>query len=242
MDRGTDATLKEKRVAAAALPEDGRPRWRVLVEMGLVPCAGCTALVVAMVAARWWYISHHAFLFLLWNLFLAWLPWLFAVPIAVAPAQRRGGLRLIPLVLAWLAFLPNAPYIVTDLLHLEAAPPVPLWYDAALLFISAWTGCLLGFLSLVPVHRWVEGWLGRTAGWVFVTAVALLCGFGIYIGRFLRWNSWDLVVHPGALWRDFAAIVTDPSGQVRTFGVTVLFAVFMLFGYATFARLRTPPA
>lgn len=238
MNRGANSTSMGVRGPLATWAAGLRKRWPVLVAMGIIPCAACTALVLALLAARWWYSGVPTFRFLVWNLFLAWLPWFFAVPLAVAPSGRRGW-RVLPMFFAWLAFLPNAPYLVTDLLHLDERRPVPLWFDASLLFIAAWTGCLLGFLSLAPVHRRVEAWLGRKAGWAFVGAVAFLCGFGVYIGRFLRWNSWDLVTRPAALWRDFANRALDPSNHARTLGVTALFAAFMLFGYGTFARVRT---
>ena len=98
----------------------------------------------------------------------------------------------------WLAFFPNAPYILTDFLHLGSMGDiVPGWYDVLLLYWFAWTGLILGIVSLYLMQEIVTRGLGTAAGWVFVVVAAGLGSFGIYLGRFLRWNSWDLVRRPG---------------------------------------------
>ncbi len=154
------------------------------------------------------------------------------------PARRWKGWKDFPLFCAWLVFLPNAPYLVTDLLHLRPRVGVPLWFDSALLFVFAWTGCLLGFLSLTAVHARFEAWLGRAAGWLFVGMVSLLSGFGIYLGRFPRWNSWDVVTRPEQLVSDVIAPLLHPTAHPRNFAVTFLFALLMIAGYAAFAGMR----
>ncbi len=167
-----------------------------------------SALAVALLVGRYATTGEWVFLWMVWNLFLAWL-----------------------------LFLPNAPYMVTDLLHLRPRAGVPLWYDALLLFTFAWAGCVLGFASLSVVHRRVEAWLGRAAGWAVVGGVGLLSGFGIYLGRFLRWNSWDVLTRPGALAEDVLVRVLRPADHPRTWAITLLFALFMWCAYAVF---RTP--
>lgn len=211
---------------------------RLLCRLGFYPAALCTALAVAMLAARWGKTGYPSYGFLIWNLFLAWLPWLFGVPFAVS----RSPKGLLPAFVLWLVFLPNAPYLATDLLHLRPAATIPIWYDAALLFVFAWTGCLLGFLSLAAVHGRVERWIGRAGGWAFVAVVCVLCGYGIYLGRFLRWNSWDVVTRPMAVLSDVADHVLQPSQHPRTLLVTALFAAFLAAGYGSFAGRRRAPA
>ena len=111
---------------------------------------------------------------------------------------------------------------MTDLIHLRTRGSVPIWYDAIMVFAFALTGLCLAFLSLWLVHRLVERRRGKAAGWVFVAAVAGLSGFGVYLGRYPRWNSWDVVTRPGELMADVAAHVQDPDP--RALGVTLLMA------------------
>lgn len=218
----------------------GAATAKLLLDHGFLSAAACSALGVAMVVARWEWTGSIRYLFLVWNLFLAWLPWLFSLPLATLPSRRGHGWKLLPLLGLWLLFLPNAPYIVTDLLHLRAANGVPVWFDAALLFTFAWTGCLLGFFSLRIAHGRIEAWLGAAAGWLFVFAAAVLTGFGIYLGRFLRWNSWDIVSQPGALARDILDRVLSPGSHPQTWLVTAFFAAFFVCAYAAFAHRPRP--
>lgn len=176
---------------------------------------------------------------MVWNLILAWLPWLFAVPMALVPSRVGQAWRLLPSFGAWLLFLPNAPYMVTDVLHVRHTQAAPVWFDAVMLFAFAWTGCLLGFSSLKIVHARIESWLGRAAGWIFVGGAAVLTGFGIYLGRFLRWNSWDIVTRPRGLAWDVAARVLRPDQHPGTWAVTLMFAAVLIVFYASVVGARS---
>jgi len=148
--------------------------------------------------------------------------------------------------LAWLVFFPNAPYILTDFLHLGSMGDiVPGWYDVLMLFWFAWTGLLLGVVSLYLMQDIVARAFGVAVGWAFVIAAACLGSFGIYLGRFLRWNSWDLLRRPMPLAGELYGKVTDPASQPRLLGFTLLFALLFLFIYAAvyiFAKLTKPSA
>lgn len=211
---------------------------QLLLRLGFYPAAMCTLIAVGMLAARWAKSGVPTYRFMLWNLFLAWLPWLFSVPLAAGPWRRRAAWKLVPAFALWLLFLPNAPYMTTDLLHLKQRAVIPIWYDAALFFVFAWTGCLLAFHSLAAVHGRVEEWMGRFAGWSFVGAVCVLCGYGIYLGRFLRWNSWDLFERPRTLLGVMASHLLEPARHPTTVVVTVMFAAFLAAAYGSFAGLR----
>jgi uncharacterized membrane protein len=171
------------------------------------------------------------YLFLGWNLFLAWIPWLAGQ--AFRASSRRRGSRLLRLGWfgLWLLFLPNAPYIVTDLLHLAARPGIPLWYDLALLFSCAGTGLLLGYLSLLDVQSAVEERFGRATGWIVAAGALVLSGFGIYLGRFLRRNSWEVLTDPSGLFLDITERLLSPAAHPRTYGVTLIFGAGLLLGY-----------
>ena len=213
--------------------------------MGLLVAA--TLVCVALIAARSWYSHTYHYWFLLWNLVLAWVPFVFAALAFSLAATRRAVLWVFVVLaaLVWLAFFPNAPYILTDFLHLGSMGDiVPGWYDVLMLYWFAWTGLMLGVVSLYLMHEIVARGLGTVAGWVFVVAVAGLGSVGIYLGRFLRWNSWDLVRRPGPLANELLGRVTDPHSQPRILGFTVLFALLFLFIYVAvyiFAKLTKPP-
>lgn len=131
----------------------------------------------------------------------------------------------------WLLFLPNAPYILTDFIHLKYRPPVPLWYDVLMLFSCAGTGLLLGYGSVMLVQRDLARRHGPRAGWIAAGAALVLSAFGIYLGRFLRWNSWDALTDPVPLFAEIAEHLTNPFHHPRTFGVTILYGVALLLGY-----------
>src|SRR5262249_892992 len=124
-----------------------------------------SGLASAMLVARVAYTGQVTYLFLIWNLFLAWLPVAYAAVAERAWLAGRGWLA-VPAVALWLLFLPNAPYIVTDLIHLPYGQGAPLWFDAIMIFSFALTGLLLGFVSLLMVHGLVERAAGRPAGWL----------------------------------------------------------------------------
>jgi uncharacterized membrane protein len=183
------------------------------------------------------------FVFLLWNLFLAAIPFGLTLLLDMVPPATRRRL-LLPVGMLWLLFFPNAPYILTDLFHLHERAEVPLWYDLALILSCAWNGLMLGYASLLDMQRFVHERLGWLGGWAFATLALGLSGFGVYLGRFLRWNSWDIVTNPLHLAYDIADRLLHPLAHRGTWGVTLLYGTFLLLGYATvrvLGRLQLAP-
>jgi uncharacterized membrane protein len=183
--------------------------------------------------------------FLVWNLILAWIPFLFA-SIAYASAITRKPVMVIVIAgcaIAWLIFFPNAPYILTDFQHLAVTDSrVPVWFDVILLIWFAWTGLLLGIISLYFMQEIVNRWFSSTASWFFAVVVISLSSFGIYLGRFGRWNSWDLWQNPTAVLRDVYDVVRHPRANLSTLGFTLIFTLFFLFIYIAiiiFGRLMS---
>lgn len=171
--------------------------------------------------------------YLLWNLALAWLPWLLGNVIARVRA-RWVAVAVLP---AWLAFFPNAPYLVTDLLHLQPLLPVPLWFDALLYGAFALAGCALGWTSLAMVRDRAARELGPVRAELALVAVAFLTGFGVYLGRFGRWTSFDLWQRPAAL---LAGVVDALCPRAVLF--SAVFGLFVWAGYLMVARGREPTA
>ena len=184
-----------------------------------------SSLAAAMWFVRFVYTGSIAFVFLLWNLFLAWLPVLFALLARRGSASRLGRWLWGGL---WLLFFPNAPYLLTDLLHLGQIGRVPIWYDLIMLLAFALAGLFLGFASLFWLHNLVATSWNRFTGWLFVVVALGLSSFGVYIGRFLRWNSWDLFFNPTILLRDLADHLLVRNQFLETAVVTLLLtAVFI---------------
>jgi uncharacterized membrane protein len=214
-------------------------RRRLVTVLGLLLASlFCVGLVVLRMIES----GSSDFSGLIWNLFLAWIP--FALAVAVYDGWRRKRARgtLVVLGALWLLFFPNAPYIVTDFVHLERTADAPYWYDAITVSAFAWTGVLLGFASLFLVQTVVRQWRGVVAGWVFAVVALALGSLGIYLGRFLRLNSWDALEHPSVLPRIVHAVARDPFAYQEAIGVTVLFtlalgfAYFLLYNFAVVGR------
>lgn len=204
---------------------------------GVYPMLYLSSIWVAvLVFIRMEYTESLHFSFLLWNLFLAWIPAWLALFIYWAHGRQAARPMIVVLFAAWLAFFPNAPYIATDVVHINLMrAPLTRWYDIIAILSAAWTGCFLGFVSLFTVHRLIARIYGTVTGIGFAAAAILLGSLGIYIGRFLRWNSWDLVTRPLSIAEDLRGLFADP----QAIGFTALFAGFLLTTYAVLYRLAS---
>jgi uncharacterized membrane protein len=204
-----------------AVKEVSRRRLRVYVAL-----AASSLFAISLVFARYAYSHEPRFAWVIWNLFLAWIP--FVLAIAIYDRYRAGArlLGLSPLLALWLLFLPNAPYIVTDFKHVYADPPVPMWFDIVIAASAAWTGMLLGFFSLYLVQAVVRRAFGAAVAWAAALVALGLSSFGIYLGRVLRWNSWDVLVDPTMLAR-----LVDVVGDRRAVAMTVLLTGFLTLSY-----------
>ena len=178
-----------------------------------------------MYAGSWEYRN------LAWNLILAWVP--FVVALVLYDRERRGasGAALLVPGGLWLLFLPNAPYLLTDIFLLRYLGGAPLWFDVLLVTAFAWTGLLLGFISLFLVQTVARRRLGSRVGWALVLGTIALSSFGIYLGRFLRWNSWDFLVQPTVLASSVWSRLTDPIAGTKLIAVTVLLSAFLTAAY-----------
>ncbi len=194
-----------------------------------------TMVCVALYAMRVVYAGNWAHVGLLWNLFLAWIPMLSALAAynLARSGMRRVWLFVVPCLAVWLLFLPNAPYLLTDILHLRLRDIVPLWYDLILLVAFAWTGAFLGMVSLYLMQSLVQRRAGALAGWLFTVTAIGLCGFGVYLGRFVRWNSWDVLTSPRAILFDVWVKLRHPYWEPRVFVFSGAFALCLLAMYVT---------
>ena len=174
------------------------------------------------------------FVFIPWNLFLALTPLYFSHMIT----QTKDRVVAWGFFLTWLLFFPNAMYIVTDLFHLHERAFVPEWYDLLILFSAAINGMIIGLVSL---HN-VEGFLRKTLPTrylpVFIFLMFLLCGYGIYLGRYLRWNSWDIFTQPWLLLLDIGHDIRHPFTHNQSWMVSCLFATWLYILYLYFRKFK----
>jgi uncharacterized membrane protein len=195
--------------------------------------AGATIVSVAIWRLRSEHTGTVHYAFLIWNLFLAWIPFIIAYFTYTLTLNRRWIYVVIPIAaFFWMIFFPNAPYILTDFEHLAGQwRDLPVWYDVMMLLWFAFTGLLLGMVSLFLMQEIVRREFGRWVGWGFVAVVTGLSSAGIYMGRFLRWNSWDLLAHPASIALYTFERAQNPS--LESIAFTGLFATFFLFLYIT---------
>jgi uncharacterized membrane protein len=196
--------------------------------------AGATIFSVAIWRVRSEYSGTGHYAFLIWNLFLAWIPFIISYFTYTITLNRKQIYIVIPIAaFLWLIFFPNAPYILTDFQHLAVGQwrDLPVWYDVMMLIWFAFTGLLLGMVSLFLMQEIVRREFGRWVGWGFVAMVAGLSSAGIYVGRFLRWNSWDVFNNPKGMAAYTIQSVRDPN--LQSIGFMSLFTAFFLFLYIT---------
>jgi len=204
--------------------------------------AFASMLTCVLLALRIVLLGQLRQLYLVWNLFLAWMPLVFAltaVCIAQTSPQRRGW--FLSAAAAWLLFFPNAPYILTDLIHLGSKAHTRFWTDLVMILLFALIGLVLGFLSLFLMQRLVARRYGWPAGWLLVSVVAALSGFGIYAGRFLRWNSWDVVFNPIDLLADAGSWLFSIPHSPRALVIPALFATLLFIAYLMLYALTHLP-
>jgi uncharacterized membrane protein len=204
-------------------PETAKPMLALMFASG-------TSL--ALVAARVVWTGKMDYAALGWNLFLAWLPLVFAFLAGEEyRAHRNPNWRFYAFAVAWLLFFPNAPYIFTDLTHLTTRYYGHFWVDMVLILLCAMTGLILGFLSLFLMQGVVARMFGRVASWLFIAAIAVLSSFGIYLGRFLRLNSWDVLFKPIAVYHGIGQWADNPLAQSNSYAFPALFAIFLFVAY-----------
>ena len=146
------------------------------------------------------------------------------------------------LLMLWLLFLPNAPYIITDFIHVKQRAIIPLWFDLLLVFSFAFNGILLFFLSVEDVHHLILKHFSTVKTWTITVFILFLTGFGVYLGRFLRYNSWDLASNPKWLFVEIFDRIVRPTSHPRTWGFTLGFGMLLLLGFLIFTMRNTKEA
>jgi uncharacterized membrane protein len=222
------ATLKSE-----ARSKSGRfaLRYQAILFMTMLVCS---AVSVFLFAIRWVKTGQTVYASLNVNLLLAWIPVVFAW--IAYNVYRKGSCLALIAALAfaalWLPFFPNAPYLITDLVHLRPRlEEMPYWFDQIMYMAFAFTGCYLGMISLIFMQALVRRALGWIASWIFALAALVMCGFGIFIGRFLRYNSWDILVKPKPLLKEIIDWFRHPRSNSDAFVFALTFSIFFASVY-----------
>ncbi|UKB79052.1 DUF1361 domain-containing protein [Chryseobacterium sp. MEBOG07] len=197
-----------------------------------------TIFCFSLSAFRYYISDTKVFLFLNWNLFLAWIPLLLSS--FILAFNIKSKISLIFIIIVWILFFPNSPYILTDLFHLKARNTIPIWYDLIVILSYAWTGLICGFISLNDIEQRLSDYYGKRN---FINGLIIfflfMSSFGVYLGRFLRWNSWDVLNNPFGLFSDIVVRFIYPLEYTKTWGVTLLMGIMLNFMYFTFKWMGT---
>lgn len=178
-----------------------------------------------------------AFSYLLWNLCLAWLPLLFAVRLVkVLGYKLWSSWEALGLSVLWLLFLPNSFYMISDFIHLQESSRVDVLYDSVMFTSFIYTAVMLGFSSLYIIHLQLRKRLESLAATIWVGVTLLLCSIAIYIGRDLRWNSWDILTNPGGLLFDVSDRFQNASAYPQMLVTIISFFVLLTSMYGLLWR------
>lgn len=223
------------------------PESRPLIARLLPPLLFASAVCLVLLAARWGWSGRLRFTGLFGNLLLAWIPLGLAIAIQWLrnlAVPRTGWLWFC--AVCWFLFFPNASYIVTDMVHLDKhhmKDVIPKWFDLMIIMAHACTGLFLGCTALAAIESMVRERLGTRWAVSFTVATLGLASFGIYLGRFLRLNSWDVLTRPGRL-VDKVTALTEPAKafEVAAFSLTFfLFSVAVYWFFASAVRMAPQP-
>lgn len=187
------------------------------------------------------YFGQFLFLYLPFNLMLAWIPLVLAVILVWhLKSHSWSSWTAIVLTLLWLIFLPNSFYIMTDLTHLDMVYPSDVNLVASMMILFAFSGMLLGFYSLVLVGRQLLRRLSPPAVFGWLTLVLAVCSFAMYVGRDLRRNSWDILFRPLGLLFDLSDKIIHPGQYAAIVGQTASYFVVLMTIFGVIWLLLRP--
>ena len=202
--------------------------------LSLLSISMLLSVVLLMIRIK---LTHSSFyLFLIWNLFLAAIP--FAITTYLISLPKLNKFVFAFSFCVWLLFLPNSPYIITDLLHLKISSTHLLWLDILVIMSFALSGLLCFYLSINDMKIMLQSFINKKQTNYTTTLVLFLCGFGVYLGRFLRYNSWEILSNPKYLFIDILNIIITPFSNQEAWLFTILFGIFLYIGYWIFRSLQ----
>lgn len=190
-----------------------------------------TLLAFSLVLVRIVKTEQFSFVFMFWNLFLAFVP--YWISHFLYKKQKLNSMKVIGLGIVWILFLPNAPYMITDLFHFHKHQYLPIWYDLFLILSFAVMGMYLFYLSVLQMKEVIRIKLPTLYKPAFLVLLFVAVSYGVYIGRFLRLNSWD-IIHPISLTKTCLSIFLHLPKLKDMLCFTFIFTVFLSFVYLLF--------
>jgi len=181
-----------------------------------------------------------SFIYVIWNIFLAFLP--FVISSILLNFENNHKLRktiFLVFGIIWLLLIPNSPYIVTDLIHIGEVRSVPVVFDAFLLFSSAWVGLLLGMYSINHMEQILKKRYSQKIASLLIFGSMVFVSFGIYLGRFLRFNSWDVFASPMIFIRGVGEIFANKGDSIEAIFYSLLFYFFLAMSYGSWKATQT---
>ncbi|MBN1183931.1 MAG: DUF1361 domain-containing protein [Bacteroidales bacterium] len=200
------------------------------ISLLFVSCVICFLLLILRIV----YSGSGKYIFLVWNLFLAGIPLLISYFGLSRFNNKKRRMLLLCTICLWMLFFPNAPYILTDLFHLHYPSDVPKWYDLVLVLSFAWTGLLFGFISLWNIERLCQNYISIKIIPYISASILFISSYGVYIGRYLRWNSWDIVVEPLELFNHISEQLFHPFNYPQAWGMTLFLGLLLNLYYWSF--------
>ena len=183
--------------------------------------------------------GKFSYLYLLWNILLAFVPYL--ISLMLTYFHKEDKLNNFFLILGsffWLLFIPNAPYLITDFIHLDEVKHAPLLYDAFLLFSSALVGLLFGLFSISHIENLMKNKFSEKTTRIIMLILFVIIGFGIYLGRFLRFNSWDFFTNHISIWSGISLLFSELGSVINVILYTLLFSSFVFVSYKSWKYMN----
>jgi uncharacterized membrane protein len=196
-----------------------------------------TILAVVLNILRVVFWKKWSFFYILWNILLAFIP--FFISLILLSLQKEGKLNKVIFVtgfILWMIFIPNAPYIITDFIHLGEVRAVPMIYDTFLIFSSASVGLILCFYSFFHMEQIIRTKYSQRKTSLLMGIIILFVSFGIYLGRFLRFNSWDVFMNHTTLTKNVWGIFSQSTVHTEVYFYTVLFFFFLYLTYSAWKQ------
>jgi uncharacterized membrane protein len=198
-----------------------------------------TAFCFALLVVRMFYTHSFEYRFMGINLCLAWIPYLFALRITKLD-KKSNSRQIAGLLFLWFIFFPNAPYMLTDMFHLHEFNSAPMWYDLIMLLTFAYTGMMLTFFSFRKLHRKLLTNSSKLLNTAVIFIAFFSSGIGIYLGRYERWNSWEIITKPATLTQDFLLLLNNNNAILQMGALSLVFATFFtLLYFQLFGKLTS---
>ncbi|HMS23307.1 MAG TPA: DUF1361 domain-containing protein [Candidatus Saccharibacteria bacterium] len=204
----------------------------------LLTLLASSAISMLLLGIRIMVTGKYNFWFLSWNLVLAWVPLIFALALRIRLFKHPFlSWQSLGLLIVWLGFLPNSFYLMSDLIHLQSSGDTIILFDIAMVMSFIINGLILGYMSIYIVHSLLRPRMTSRQSWLAVQLIFLASSFAIYLGRYLRWNTWDILFNPFGLIFDISERIINPVLHIQTYIVTFTFFIVLSATYTIIYQL-----